>query len=120
MPERHPSFQFDDQPGGARPRRPSRWPVVLVLLVIALAAVGVWVWMSPESVKPWVDVEQLLRGTPLATRPGTTRLYKWRDERGQWQVSDRPPPPGIDYERLDYRSDTNVLPPMPGTDAGDR
>jgi hypothetical protein len=27
---------------------------------------------------------------------------------------DAPPPPGVDYQRLDYRGDENVLPVPPG------
>ena len=40
----------------------------------------------------------------------TTTLYKWRDKKGQWQVSDTPPPPGTEYETLNYNKNTNVIP----------
>ncbi|MBL8246477.1 MAG: DUF4124 domain-containing protein [Rhodanobacteraceae bacterium] len=36
-------------------------------------------------------------------------LYKWRDDRGNWQVSDQPPAEGP-YETVRVDPDTNVLP----------
>jgi len=40
----------------------------------------------------------------------STTLYKWLDKKGQWQVSDTPPPDGIKFETLNYNKDTNVIP----------
>jgi len=40
-------------------------------------------------------------------------VYKWRDADGAWRITDEPPPRGVEYERLEYRSDTNVLPLVP-------
>ena len=46
----------------------------------------------------------------------TDRIYKWRDENGAWQLTDRPPPAGIEFEVSDYREDVNVLPVPPGAE----
>jgi hypothetical protein len=43
----------------------------------------------------------------------TVTVYKWRNARGEWQITDQLPPEGIEYERLDYREDENVLPLPP-------
>jgi hypothetical protein len=43
----------------------------------------------------------------------TTYVYKWRNAKGEWQLTDQPPPAGVEYERLDYREDLNVLPLPP-------
>ena len=46
----------------------------------------------------------------------TDRIYKWRDENGAWQLTDTPPPAGIEFEVSDYREDVNVLPVPPGAE----
>ena len=62
---------------------------------------------------------QLRRQLPASDFTHTTdRLYKWRNARGEWQVTDAPPPAGTPYEKQDYRDDVNVLPVPPGIDAG--
>lgn len=77
---------------------------VIFLIIVLAAAVGAWLYFNP-------DVQQeLLKETPLATEPTTTQLYKWRDANGQWQVSDKPPTGNVEYEVMQYRSDTNVVP----------
>ncbi|HEY5703354.1 MAG TPA: hypothetical protein VIV20_07775 [Gammaproteobacteria bacterium] len=77
---------------------------VIFLIIVLAAAVGAWLYFNP-------DVQQeLLKETPLATEPTTTHLYKWRDVNGQWQVSDKPPTGNVEYEVMQYRSDTNVVP----------
>ncbi len=43
-------------------------------------------------------------------------LYRWRDEQGQWVVSDQPPGPEVEYEELRYDPETNVIPANPGQD----
>lgn len=37
-------------------------------------------------------------------------LYRWRDQHGQWQVSDTPPPAGIKYQTVHYPTNANVIP----------
>jgi len=86
--------------------------LVLLLIVLVLLA-GAVLYFKPEY-------RQRLQG--LSSDAGlssmvpkkTTRLYKWRDTAGHWQVTDQPPSPGIRYETLEYREDVNVLPRPPG------
>ena len=54
--------------------------------------------------------EKLLKGTPLELPPRITTVYKWQDEHGNWQITDRPPAGDTPYEILEYASDTNVMP----------
>lgn len=79
----------------------------LVIILLILAAAGGYLYLHPEVWQKWV------KDTPLEPPPTVTHLYKWRDDNGQWQVTDRPPPPGIEYEKLIYHSDTNVMPLVP-------
>lgn len=80
--------------------------VLLVILVIAAAAGG-YLYLHPDLWRDWV------KGTPLEPAPAMTRVYKWKDANGQWQISDRPPEAGINYETMQYREDENVVPSLP-------
>ena len=42
-----------------------------------------------------------------------TRVYKWRDADGVWQITDEPPPEGTKFEKLEYVNDANVVPSVP-------
>jgi hypothetical protein len=79
-----------------------------LLLIVALAA-ALYLYFSPETGR------QLRQQLP---QPDFThkidRLYKWRNEKGEWQITDAPPASGIEYEQLNYRDDVNVLPVPPG------
>jgi len=80
--------------------------IIAFLILVALAAGG-YLYLHPEIIRP------LLQGTPIEMPPAETTLYKWRDARGEWQVSDIPPTGGIKYEVLHYRGDINVVPALP-------
>ena len=81
------------------------------LLVILAAGAGFWFYTHPES------AGTLKARLPLAApHLKTDRLYKWRNDRNEWQVTDTPPPAGTAYEILDYREDVNVLPVPPQLD----
>ena len=75
---------------------------LIVLLILALAGIALF---APD------------RATPLLSKLGSlngpaeeTRIYKWRDNNGDWQYSNTPPPAGIDYQVQNYRSDANIVP----------
>ena len=78
------------------------WP--LALLVLALLLGAAWAW--------WTYAPETLPAALRAQRPSANTsppLYKWRDERGQWNITDRPPP-GRTYETVIVDPGTNVLP----------
>ena len=77
------------------------------LLVFLLFAAGVYIYLDPEL------KSQLLNRTSALGQSGTVQAYKWRNERGEWQITDSLPPEGVVYERLEHRSDENVLPVPP-------
>jgi len=77
----------------------------LAFIVLLVAGAAVF-YFYPERVGP------LLEGTPLEELVATSKpVYQWRDEQGQWQVTDEPPRRGIPYEVKQYVLDANVLPP---------
>lgn len=82
---------------------------LLLVLLVLLASAGVYLYFHPET------LAQLKESLPPAEfSKKTDRIYKWRNAQGEWQLTDTPPPAGIEYERSDYREDLNVLPVPPG------
>ena len=78
--------------------------LVWFILVIAVGlGLAVYWYYQPHSAPDWVR-EPLSRMTQT-----TAPLYRWQDERGQWQITDRPPQ-GRPYETVIYRRDANVMP----------
>ena len=73
----------------------------LLAIIIALGVVG---YFNPGLVS-WVRQQ-------TGTAPQKTTVYKWQDEKGEWHVTDEPPPPGTKYQKQEYLHDTNVLPPV--------
>jgi hypothetical protein len=85
---------------------------LLVLIVLILLA-GAVLFLKPEFRQRLRDLssDAGLSGVVPKT---STRLYKWRDAAGHWQITDQPPPGDTAYEMLEFREDVNVLPRPPG------
>ena len=79
----------------------------IIVLFIAISGASAYLYLNPDVWQQWV------KGTPLEPAPTTTTLYKWRDEHGQWQITDRPPAGDVTYENLEYSSDANIIPSIP-------
>ena len=77
------------------------WP--FVLLVIALLAGYAWWYYAPDTIP-----DALRKQLPLSERSNPT-LYKWRDDKGRWNVTDTAPT-DRPYETLKYDPKTNVVP----------
>jgi len=86
---------------------------LLLLLIVLLLIAGLVLYLKPEYRERIQDLSSDI-GLSRITPKKTTRLYKWRDASGNWQITDQLPPQGIDYEKLEYREDVNVLPRPPG------
>ncbi|HXH03024.1 MAG TPA: DUF4124 domain-containing protein [Candidatus Competibacteraceae bacterium] len=80
--------------------------LVALVILLALAGLAAYWYLTPDQAP--AALRQMLRQTPLP-QPGSTTVYRWRDEQGRWQISDRPPQ-GRLYEVLTYRHDANVVP----------
>jgi len=81
----------------------ARRVLAAALLLAAAVAAAWWALERPR------DLGEAAARAGLA--PGRSVVYRWRGPDGTVHVSDRPPPGGIPYERLEYRHDVNVLPP---------
>lgn len=75
-----------------------------MLLIMGILAAGVYLYFNPQH-RP----EFLVSYLP-ASPTSETRLYRWKDENGEWVVSDQLPRDIKDYEVVSYRHDANVLP----------
>lgn len=96
--------------------RATKWIALLVL-----AAAGAWAWWrySPETlpdfVRPARELPPSAGATVVAewnaTGDPNPPLFKWKDAKGQWHVTDKPPASGA-YEKVVVDPDTNVLPAL--------
>jgi hypothetical protein len=68
-----------------------------------MAGLAAYWYYQPHNMPGWVRA-QLAKATHT-----TTPLYRWKDDHGQWQITDIPPQ-GRAYETLTYRRDANVIP----------
>jgi hypothetical protein len=87
------------------------WPALLVFVL--LAAGYAWWYFAPDTLP-----DAVRRQLPLSARANPP-LYKWKDDKGRWQVTDAPPT-DRPYEKLKYDPRANVVPnvippPPPGT-----
>jgi hypothetical protein len=80
----------------------------LLMLAALLLAILTWLYFNPDYRQQF---EELSSEAGLGKK--TVTVYKWRNAGGEWQITDQLPPEGIEYERLDYREDQNVLPLPP-------
>ena len=79
----------------------------VIVLLLVVAAVAGWFYLEPDARRQW------LADTPLAPSAEVTSVYKWRDNQGNWRITDTPPSADIESETLTYHGDTNVMPLVP-------
>jgi hypothetical protein len=73
-------------------------------LALAVAA-GAFVYERPQ------ESQRLMGELPFVPKPALSKpLYQWKDARGEWQVTDRPPPGRTSFQVKRYGLDTNILP----------
>jgi len=78
----------------------------LAVAIGILIAVGIVAYQNPQ-LRAWFErkTDQVL---PASATQQT--LYRWRDQHGEWHVSDKPPSGGIKYETVRYSTNANVIP----------
>ena len=81
-------------------------PIWLLLVLGVLGGVLFYWYTTPQETPSWV--RGWLPGMPEYTGP----LYRWRDDQGRIQVTDKPPK-GRTYEEVRDRADANVMPGAP-------
>lgn len=86
----------------------SRRAVAVFLIAAALAAAWAWWRYAPASLP---GLAQRSLPTSPSARPENPPLYKWRDARGQWHVTDVPPS-DRQYETVVVDPRTNEVPSL--------
>ena len=81
--------------------------LLIVILILALVGTAGYFYLYPESLPEWAGKTSVGRDLQ------TTKVYKWKDASGKWNVSNQPPPDGTEYQIESYHRDENVLPLPP-------
>jgi len=89
-----------------RRRQAGAVPIWLLLLLGVLGGVLLYWYTTPQETPAWA------RGWLPGLSEYTGPLYRWRDDQGRMQVTDKPPK-GRLYEEVRYRADANVTPGAP-------
>lgn len=86
-----------------RRRQAGRVSMGLLLGLGILGGLVLYWYTTPQDAPSWV--RNWLPGLPEYTGP----LYRWRDDKGREQITDKPPR-GRPYETITYRTNANVMP----------
>lgn len=78
----------------------------LVISLVVVVVAGYAAYQNPR-VRAWLE-RQTQQVVPKSATEQT--LYRWKDQHGQWQISDKPPAVGIKYEIVHYPTNANVIP----------
>ena len=49
----------------------------------------------------------------VAPELNNSTLYKWKNSKGEWQISDKPPRKGIAFTAITSQDQVNVMPSLP-------
>ncbi len=79
------------------------WILLIIVIAAAIAA-----YMDP-------DIKNLILESTGQTQT-KSKVYKWKDSQGNWQISNTPPAKGIPYTEQEYLHNTNIVPPLQTTE----
>lgn len=96
---------------------------IIVTLIIIIVAIGIiYVYRSDLNIDSNLisGISQIRKQFSDDSGVSTTKIYKYRNAKGEWVYSNKPPEKsGVEQESvLEYRNDTNVL-PAPSSKSGD-
>jgi hypothetical protein len=49
----------------------------------------------------------------VAPELNKSTLYKWQNNKGEWQITDKPPAKGVQYITITSQDQVNVMPGLP-------
>jgi len=75
---------------------------LLWILVIIAAVIGILAYQDPD-LKQWIMKS-------VGQTEDKSKVYKWKDSDGNWQVSNTRPPSGIVYTEQEYLHNSNIVP----------
>jgi len=75
------------------------------ILLCVLATAALYIYQDEAVQKRLISkVHQ------VAPEFNKSTLYKWQNEKGEWQVTDKPPGKGITYTSITSQDQINVMP----------
>lgn len=86
--------------------------IILVLIIAALVAP---MFIKGPDGEPIMQLSDWTASAPQVTNSAPaapTEYYRYRDESGNWQYTDRPPA-GVEYERVEINTSANTMESMP-------
>ncbi len=91
---------------------------LLLAVLLAVLIGGGYAWWQNEQRQRLQRMEELDRAAHPAKSPAHAKeanppLYKWKDDKGQWHITDQPPAAGVPFEKVSVNPDTNVVPAVP-------
>jgi len=89
--------------GSMPARQHGRALALFVILVALIAGAAAWWYYAPDTLP-----DAIRKQLPASARANPV-LYKWRDAKGRWNVTDVPPT-DRPYQTLRYDPKTNVVP----------
>jgi len=104
-----------------------RWIIKLLVAITLLGVASFAIYMVQQGLDP-LNVKDIKKAA-TSSRSKLEKLpqvvdgsisdtnesivYKRKDAKGNWHYTNEPPKDGEDSEKLIYRSDANLLPPLP-------
>jgi hypothetical protein len=79
------------------------WILLIIVIAAAIAA-----YMDP-------DIKNLILES-TGQMQTKSKVYKWKDSQGNWQISNTPPAKGMPYTEQEYLHNTNIVPPLQTTE----
>jgi hypothetical protein len=80
---------------------------VLIILTV-IATVAYYVYQDPKLNQQLFNKIHL-----IAPELNQSTLYKWKNNQGEWQITDTPPAKGISFTTISTQDQVNVMPSKP-------
>ena len=79
-----------------------------LVLITVITVVAVYIYQDKK-------LQQTLMGKLHQVAPELNRstLYKWQNQKGEWQITDKPPTTGIPFTAISSKAQVNVMPSSP-------
>jgi len=86
--------------------------IIFYLIIIAIAiTIGLY-FLNPalfQSIKNNVT-NKVSNVIPIEVLSNKTTIYKWKNDKGELQISNTPPPNGVKYKTEEVPHGTNIMP----------
>lgn len=78
--------------------------IKIVIILIIIASITYLIYRDPG-----LQQKLMNKFHQVAPELNKSTLYKWKNVRGEWQVTDKPPASGIPFTSISSKDQINVL-----------